>query len=844
MDLMNKRCGICITFLLLSTCVPIWPQAPAGQDSQSTPGLGSVADCNEAMLAPGEECSPNGQDRQNAQQPFITGTQGTGVTDASANRRRALAGPNGESVSPAVQDTARAGQFQNAPFPPFPPTEFQNFVAETTGERLAIYGDDLFRKVPSTFAPNDHAAVPQQYQIGPDDELLVHIWGQINYVGTLRVDRSGAIYLPQVGPVQVAGLPFSDLDPRLRAAIAKLYRNFDLSVDIGRIRSIQIYISGQARKPGAYTVSSLSTLVDALFATGGPTPQGSLRRILLNRDGKTIAEFDLYALLIHGDKSKDIHLSAEDVIYIPPAGPQVAITGSVRTPAIYETRSSETIGGVIEMAGGTTSGASDSRISVDRVVQHQSREALELAFDAPGLAAPATDGDLVRILSILPTYKKSVTLRGNLANPGRFSWKPGMRLSDLLPDRDSLVSRDYWWRRSHLGLPTPEFEAAVSPPSQLASPLAPTPLQRSNTQQGTNRTLASAQDTDQSQDGTQHTDQSQDGTQPSRRNDVRLIEPQINWNYAVIERTDPETLKSSLIPFNIGKLVLEHNPAENLELQPGDTVTVFSQSDLHLPIDEQVKYVELDGEFVRSGYYSVQPGETLRDLVRRAGGFTHKAYLYGSDLTRNSTRVLQQQRLNEYVRTVSLEAERGTQALAQTGSSSGSSMADAAASRDLTREMIDRLSQIKATGRIVLPFLPNSQSTDDVPALELENGDKFVVPFKPSIVNVVGAVYDQNSFVYRPGKTVSYYLQLAGGSNRNADWRHSFILRADGSVVSRNHLKGTSLFKGQFDTLEMNPGDTIVVPDKTLRPTALRGLIEWSQLFSSLALGAAAINVL
>jgi protein involved in polysaccharide export with SLBB domain len=734
-----------------------------------------------------------------------------------------------------------------------------------------LYGADLFRRVPSTFAPNDLAPASPQYVIGPDDELRVRIWGQINYSGNLRVDRSGAIYLPQVGSVPVAGLQFSAIDQHLRAAIAKLYRNFDLSVDMGRIRSMQVYVSGQARRPGAYTISSLSTLVDALFATGGPSPQGSLRHILVNRDGKTIADFDLYGLLVHGDKSKDVRLQPEDVLYIPAAGPQVAITGSIRSPGIYEVRGGETINDLIEVAGKTTAMASSSRISLERTGDRQLRQAMEFGFDASGLASPLSDGDILRVYSVVPAYAKTVTLRGEVANPGRFSWRDGMRLSDLIPDRDSLLSRDYWWKRSHLGLPTPEFESTIS--SIGAGQQPPEYTSRGMTTSVTQSTLTAAL----SQAGLGQNDQqmpnsnSGDSTNPQnsrqrssngslasglngnsdtanpeqrKRIDVRLTTPEINWNYAVIERMDENTLKTSLIPFDLGKLVLNHDATENLVLQPGDTITVFSQSDVRVPIDQQVKYVELEGEFARSGFFSVLPGETLRDLVRRAGGLTPKAYLYGSELTRESTRKLQQQRLDDYVREISLEAEHGTQALAITSTGSAQSGSDVNASRAVTQQMVDRLTQVKATGRIVLNFRPKSLSIEDIPEINLENGDKFIVPNAPGNINVVGAVYDQNSFVYEPGRTVGYYLQMAGGPNRNADWRHSFIIRADGAVVSRDHVKGSKIWTNPFNDLRLNPGDTIVVPDKTLRPTALRGLIEWSQIFSQLALGAAAINVL
>jgi protein involved in polysaccharide export with SLBB domain len=323
---------------------------------------------------------------------------------------------------------------------------------------------------------------------------------------------------------------------------------------------------------------------------------------------------------------------------------------------------------------------------------------------------------------------------------------------------------------------------------------------------------------------------------------VQLSTPEINWDYAAIERVDPETLKTSLIPFELGKLVIDHDASQDLILQPGDTITIFSQDDIRVPVDRQTKYIELDGEFVHAGVYSVQEGETLREVVRRAGGLTPNAYLYGSEFTRESTRVLQQRRLDEYVQNVTMEAQRGTQALAAAGTGSGSGSSDVTAARTAGQELVARLSQVRATGRIVLRFSPNKASIEDVPAIKLENGDRFAVPFVPSVVNVVGAVYDQNSFLYEPGRTVNHFLQMAGGPDRDADRRHAFVIRADGSVISRT-VVDKNYFASGFNQLRLNPGDTVVVPDKTLRPSAVRAFADWTQVFSQLALGAAAIDI-
>jgi protein involved in polysaccharide export with SLBB domain len=238
----------------------------------------------------------------------------------------------------------------------------------------------------------------------------------------------------------------------------------------------------------------------------------------------------------------------------------------------------------------------------------------------------------------------------------------------------------------------------------------------------------------------------------------------------------------------------------------------------------------------------VKPGETLPELIARAGGLTPNAYLYGSEFTRESTRVIQQQRIDEYVQNLQLEITRGTLAQSSSPVNSAQDVASATAAVASERELIYRLQQIRATGRIVLEENPNSSGIAALPPIQLEDGDRFTVPSVPASVNVVGSVYDQNSFLFAPGRRVGDYLHLAGGPNRDADRKHAFIIRADGSVLSRPAASG--IWGNTFDAVRINPGDTIVVPEKVYGPSALRGVLEWSQLFSQLALGVAAISII
>ena len=316
-----------VALSLLIVLLTVAAHAQDSSQSSDLPGsqIPGNQDCSDPLLASTPECSAQSQQGQNpnSNQPLSSPLSG----QLGNQTRNPLGNYTTEADQYSRQNTRRDQQVE---IPPEPLTELQKFIASTTSQILPIYGADLFRRVPSTFAPLDMTPVPSDYVVGPSDELRIHVWGQVNFQTIVRVDRSGEIFLPQIGPVHVAGMPFSALDAHLRAAVGRIFHNFDLTVDVGQIRAIQIYVSGQARRPGVYTVSSLSSLADALFVSGGPSVQGSMRHSQLRRGSEEVTDFDLYDLLIHGDKSKDVKLQAEDVIFIPPVGPQVAAIGSVR----------------------------------------------------------------------------------------------------------------------------------------------------------------------------------------------------------------------------------------------------------------------------------------------------------------------------------------------------------------------------------------------------------------------------------------------------------------------------------------------------------------------------------
>ena len=300
-----------------------------------------------------------------------------------------------------------------------PQSEFQQFVAASVGKALPVFGAELFHRAPATFAPVDRIPVTGDYVVGPGDELIIRMWGPVNLNLELTVDRNGAVFVPQAGSIMVAGIAYHQLQGFLRSQLERVYRNFDLNVNLGQLRSIQVFAAGQARRPGSYTVSSLSSLLNALFVSGGPSSLGSMRRVQLKRNGVAVTEFDIYDLLLEGDKSKDARLLPGDVVHIPVSGPQAAIAGSVRRPGIYELKGDQTIDDLIRMAGGFTPVADTSAAKIERV-RANARDIAGLTLDKTGLGTRVSNGDIVKIASVNPKFENEVTLRGNVANSGRF----------------------------------------------------------------------------------------------------------------------------------------------------------------------------------------------------------------------------------------------------------------------------------------------------------------------------------------------------------------------------------------------------------------------------------------
>ncbi|WP_419176992.1 SLBB domain-containing protein [Desulfosediminicola sp.] len=314
---------------------------------------------------------------------------------------------------------------------------------------LAQYGYDLFSGAPTTFAPATTIPVPANYIMGPGDTVILQLYGQRNLTHELVITREGILMFPEIGPLNVAGLSFQELRDQIQSVVANQLIGQNASITLGALRSINVFVLGEAVQPGSYTVSALSTMTNALFVSGGVTPVGSLRDIRLMRNGELVTGLDLYDLLLRGDTSGDARLQPGDVIFIPPIGKTVGISGEIRRPAIYELREEASPADILALAGGLNPTAFPRASRIERINELGERTVVDVDLSQSGQAAPDLfDGDVIQVYSVLDQVQQVVMLEGHVQRPGPFQWRNGLRVSDVIPSLNSM-------------LPNPDVEYAL-----------------------------------------------------------------------------------------------------------------------------------------------------------------------------------------------------------------------------------------------------------------------------------------------------------------------------------------------------------------------------------------------
>jgi protein involved in polysaccharide export with SLBB domain len=735
---------------------------------------------------------------------------------------------------------------------PFEISVFLLDVESAAAEALEPFGYEIFGSRATGFQPVTSGPVPPDYVLGPGDSVRVQLFGNVNGIYEFEVSRDGVLNLPELGPITVAGLPFSEFRQDLNRRVEQMLIGTQVSVTMGQLRTIQVFVLGDANWPGSYVVSSLSTISGALYSSGGISEIGSLRRIQLKRDGRVVTTLDLYDLLLRGDTSGDLRLHPGDVIFIPPVGETVGVAGAVRRPAIYELRGETRANELVALAGGLRPVAYPAAARIERIDTKNRRVTVSVDIEsAEGARTAMADGDTLYIPEVLPKLQDSVVLAGHVQRPGAMQLRQGMRLADLIPSANyllpgadtgyilirredtqnqvSVVSAnldDAWSNRGsseNIALRARDtvyvFSLAFGR-QRIIEPL----LEELNLQARVGEPFSEvsisgsvkAPGTYPLEDGMRVSDLILAGGRLSEEAYTLRAE------LARYDIVDGEYRTSDVIDIDLDA-ILRGNREADLFLQEHDNLRIST-----VPEWDSLWSVTLEGEVTFPGTYRIRRGETLRQVLQRAGGLTAGAFPEGAIFLRESLQEREQEQIDALARrleadiaTLSLEARdtSGVQAL-ETGES-----------------LLRQLREIEAVGRLVIDLeqlSARAPSTDLVNDVELRDGDQLLVPKKSQEITVLGETQQNTSHLFQPGLSRDDYIEMSGGLTRRADKKRIYVVRASGAVVTDNR----SRWFGRGAGNELRPGDTIVVPLDTDR---IRPLTFWTNVTQILYQGALAV---
>ena len=719
-------------------------------------------------------------------------------------------------------------------------------IPATVSLDLQQFGYDLFRSSVSTFAPRSDSPVGPDYLIGPGDRFTIFIWGRMDQTYEVEVNRDGKISLPRVGALKVWGLTFSQLNDYLHVEFAKYYKDVRLIVTMDRLRTIRVYVVGEAVTPGSYALSSLSTVYNALFAAGGPSKKGSMRQIRLIRNGKIIRTVDLYDFLLEGDKTHDERLQSGDTVFIPVIGPVAGIAGSVKRPAIYELKDTLTLGELIQLAEGVSPVGYLQRVQVERVVAHEKR--LVADFDLSSLArgeqTPSEaevrmqDADMVKIYPIHPTTQKVVFLEGHVKRPGGYEFKEGMKVSNLLSSLNDLLPEPYLKYARLIRLMPPDFRPHITAINLENLFIEKEEAQNLSLQEHDRLIVFAQKEMREAPCVSVSGEVNRPGRYPLMGN-MRLKD--------LVYQAGNTKRSAYLQEAEVTRLVKTHKEVASKQIRVDlmeamketPDHNIFLEEDDHLFVRQIPKWyldkkIAITGEVRFPGVYTFQKGERLSSVLERAGGFTAKAYLPGAIFTRESVRKIQERRIREFVEEQEREMiKEGTRLME--GAISKDEAEQKQRALEQRRNLVNRLKAAEVSGRVVIHLVPLEKLRNSEFDLELEEGDTLQLPSVPSSVMVMGRVYNPNAILYTKDRTLRYYLEMVGGPAENADEKRIHLIKADGSVVSRTQERW---FSNSFMGIPVDPGDTILVPEKYDRIYWTRETKDWSQILFQIAVAA------
>jgi len=733
--------------------------------------------------------------------------------------------------------------------------DLRDFTVKLTLLRLELlddqgakpFGYDLFQGVPSTFAPVKDIQVPIDYVVGPGDTFSIQLYGNETGSYSLTVGRDGRIKFPKLGPISVSGMGFDAARAALEHRVAQQLIGTQVSVTMGDLRSIRVFVLGEAEKPGSYTVSGLSTMTNALFVSGGVKTIGSLRNIELKRNGNLVAVLDLYDLLLHGDTSGDRQLMPGDVIFIPPIGVTTTVYGAVRRPAIYELKKEKTAAQLVEIAGGLSPDADATLAQLERIDSSRLREMHNIDLNSSaGRNTQIFNGDKLRVPAIRPTLENSVELSGYVFRPGAFQYREGLRLTDVLTSFDELrpnADRHYVMIRREvppeekIEVISADLERALSARGSAADPQlrARDRIIVFDLTANRSRTVAPIIE-DLKLQGS--------ATKPAQlvtiggeiRGPGRYpLEPAMHISDLIraggsledsaytgeaeltrYEVVDGKERQTELLDVNLAA-IRRNEPGADLELKPYDFLVIKKTPQWEAP-----GFIVLAGEVRHPGGFPIHHGETLSSALKRAGGLTDLAFDEGAVFIREELKQREKEqlemlsnRLQSDLAALSLEAVSTSAATSGGGGGGGGGAAQALA---IGQQLIQQLRNTKPVGRLVVDLHQVVNGRPGGPGdVLLRNGDMLLIPKKNQEVTVLGEVQSPTSHIYRASLSREDYIAKSGGATQKADRKRIYIVRANGDVVSGGR---TGWFR-RSRSVDIRPGDTIVVPLDTERVAPL-----------------------
>jgi protein involved in polysaccharide export with SLBB domain len=796
--------------------------------------------------------------QEGSQQPFPRTTPRPGATGRQPSQGGQQGMGSGQMRPKRPQQTDKGPSQDQYPLRNLPAMRDLYTQATTDETKLERFGAALFR---NSAAAADKAplSVPvgPDYVLGPGDELVVDYWGTTSQHLQRSVDREGRVSIPEAGSVVVAGRTLGETQQTIQRMLSRQLRGVTVDVTLGKLRTVRAYVVGDVKNPGAYDISSLSTALSALIAAGGPTDTGSYRTVKHYRGKALVEEVDLYDLMLKGVSSGEVHIESGDSILVPPIGPQVTVAGKVRRPAIYELRREQTLDQILDLAGGVPVTGELGRIKVERTQAHERKEMLSINL-ASGAGVQAADdafrrfriqdGDVVTVLPILSYSNRTVYLDGHVFRPGKFPYKDGFKVTDLIASFDDLLPEPAD-RAEIVRLHPPDFTPVVIPfnlRDVLAKRVEAPSLEPFDTIRIFGRYDADAPKVsifgEVLRPGEYPLSEKMTAADLLRmsggfKRDAYQQAADLT-SYSLIDG-DHVDLEHRDIPI---ARALAGEADTDVLLKPGDVLTIRQIGGWN----DIGGAISVSGEVMHPGRYGIQRGERLSSILKRAGGFSGESYPYAAILDRAQVREAAAKSREDLVTKIQAQAATGTSETGITGSgptgttgSSSSSRSSAAALERERQQLISKLKQIQPSGRMLIHISPQIEKWQNTQAdVEVRPGDTLYIPKRPNFVMVAGQVYNPVAITFSSGKHAIWYLKQAGGPTSLANRKEIFVVRANGTVVGRGSGEWWS---GNVLSTTLQAGDTIFVPEKGAGFGLFKNL---SQTISLLSGAAVAVSVI